>query len=99
MAYENEFSYNDFSDVRGEPLQEYNPFLTIGRITVHLHKNAKRLYVTDVVRAKARYQLNDSDSGVNQFNRQYSDIRAAFLNGRVFFQDMRVKNYFLSLLK
>lgn len=99
MAYENEFSYNDFSDVRGEPLQEYNPFLTIGRITVHLHKNAKRLYVTDAVRAKARYQLNDSDSGVNQFNRQFSDIRAAFLNGRVLFQDMRVKNYFLSLLK
>lgn len=99
MAYENEFAYNDFSDVRGEPIREYNPYLSIGRITIHLHKNSKRLYVTDKVRARARYELNDSDSGVNQFNRQYSDVRAAFLNGRMFFQDMRVKNYFLSLLK
>lgn len=99
MAYENEFAYNDFSDVRSEPLKEYNPFLTIGKITIHLHKNAKRLYVTDKVRAKARYELNDSDSGVSQFNRQFSDIRAAFLNGRVIFQEMRVKNYFQKLIK
>ena len=99
MAYENEFAYNDFSDVRGEPLREYNPYLTIGRITIHLHKNSKCLYVTDKVRAKARYELTDSDSGVYQFNRKHADIRAAFLNGRMYFQEMRVKNYFLSLLK
>lgn len=99
MAYENEFSYNDFSDVKSEPLREYNPFLTIGKITIHLHKNAKRLYITDKVKARAKYNLTDSESGINQFNRQYSDIRAAFLNGRIVFQDMYVKNYFISLLK
>lgn len=99
MAYENEFAYNDFSDVRGEPLREYNPFLTIGRITIHLHKNEKRLYVTDKVKAIPKYKLNDTDSGINQFNRQFSDVRAAFLNGRVIFQDMYVKNYFLTLIK
>lgn len=99
MAYENEFAYNDFSDVRGEPLREYNPFLTIGLLTIHLHKNAKRLYVTEKQRAKAKYTLTDSDSGINQFNRKFSDIRTAYLNGRVFFQDMHVKNIFLSYLK
>lgn len=99
MAYENEFAYNDFSDVRGEPLREYNPFLTIGLLTIHLHKNAKRLYVTEKQRAKAKYTLTDSDSGINQFNRKFADIRTAYLNGRVFFQDMHVKNIFLSYLK
>lgn len=99
MAYENEFAYNDFSDVRGEPLREYNPFLTIGLLTIHLHKNAKRLYVTEKQRAKAKYILTDSDSGINQFNRKFSDVRTAYLNGRVFFQDMHVKNIFLSYLK
>lgn len=99
MAYENEFAYNDFSDVRGEPLREYNPFLTIGLLTIHLHKNAKRLYVTEKQRAKAKYILTDSDSGINQFNRKFSDIRTAYHNGRVFFQDMHVKNIFLSYLK
>lgn len=99
MAYENEFAYNDYTDVRGEPLIEYNAYLTIGKITIHLHKNAKRLYVTDRVKAKARYDLTDSEADVNKFNRQHSDVKAAFLNGRMLFQDMRVKNYFLSLLK
>ena len=99
MAYENEFAYNDFTDVHSEPLREYNPFLTIGRITIHLHKNEKRLYVTDKVKAKARYELNDSESGINQFNRRFADIRSAFLHGKITFQEMRVKNYFLSLLK
>lgn len=99
MAYENEFAYNDFSDVKGEPLREYNPYLTIGKITIHLHKNSKRLYVTDKVKAKARYELNDTDSGINQFNRKFSILKGAFLNGRFLFQDMRCKNYFLSLFK
>ena len=99
MAYENEFAYNDFSDVRSEPLGEYNPYLTIGRITISLHKNSKRLYVTDRLRMKARYNMEDTESGVNKFNRVHSDIKAAYLNGRLCFQDMRVKNYFLSLLK
>ena len=98
MAYENEFAYNDFSDVRGEPLREYNPYLTIGKITIHLHKNAKRLYVTDRVKAKARYELTDTDTGISKFNRQYSDIKAAYRNGRMLFQEMRIKNYFLSLI-
>ena len=99
MAYENEFAFNDFSDVKPEPLREFNPYLTIGRITIHLHKNEKRLYVTDRVKAQAKYKLSDSDSDINIFNRKHSDIRAAYLNGRVRFQEMRVKNYFLSLLK
>lgn len=99
MAYENEFAYNDYTDVRTEPLREYNPYLTIGKITIHLHKNSKSLYVTDAVRAKPRYTLTDSDTDINKFNRQHSDIKGAYLRGRVWFQDMRVKNYFLSLLK
>ena len=99
MAYENEFAYNDFSDVKGEPLREYNPYLTIGKITIHLHKNDKRLYVTDRVRAKPRYELNDNESGVNQFNRKFSILKSAYMKGRFLFQDMRVKNYFLSLFK
>lgn len=99
MAYENEFAYNDYTDVRVEPIREYNAYLTIGKITIHLHKNSKCLYVTDKVKAKPRYQLTDSDTDVNKFNRQHSDIKAAYLRGRLRFQDMRVKNYFLSLLK
>ena len=99
MAYENEFAYNDFSDVHTEPLAEYNPYITIGRITISLHKNSKRLYVTERLRAKARYTMEETESGINKFNRLHSDIKGAYLEGRFSFQDMRTKNYFLSLFK
>ena len=99
MAYNNEFSYNDYTDVSSKPLSEYNPLVTIGRITIHLHKNDKTLYVTDKVKAKAKYTLTDSETHINKFNRNFTDIKVAYLNNRMFFQDMRVKNYFLSLVK
>lgn len=99
MAYNNEFAYNDYTDVSSKPLSEYNPLVTIGRITIHLHKNDKTLYVTDKVKAKARYILTDSETHINKFNRNFTDVKVAYLNNRMYFQDMRIKNYFLNLLK
>lgn len=98
MAFENEFAYNDYTDVSTRPLAEYNPLVSIGRITIHLHKNDKTLYITDRVKQKARYEFTDSETHVNMFNRKFSDIRAAYLKGRLTFQDMRVKNYFLDIV-
>lgn len=98
MAYENEFAYNDYTDVSVKPLHEFNPFVTIGRITIHLHKNDKTLYVTDKMKYKPRYEYTDSDTHRNTFNRKFPEIKAAYLRGRVWFQDMRVKNYFLDII-
>lgn len=98
MAFENEFSYNDYTDVIIKPLQEYNPFITIGRLTIHLHKNDKTLYVTDKVKYKPRHVYTDSPTHINAFNRKFPEIRAAYLRGRIFFQDMRLKNYFLDII-
>lgn len=98
MAFENEFAYNDYTDVSTKPLQEYNPLVTIGRITIHLHKNDKTLYITDKVKYKPRYDYTDSDTHINTFNRKFPEIRAAYMNGRVWFQDMRIKNYFLDII-
>lgn len=98
MAFENEFAYNDYTDVSIKPLQEYNPLVTIGRITIHLHKNDKTLYVTDKVKYKPRHVYTDSETHINTFNRKFPEIRAAYLRGRMFFQDMRIKNYFLDII-
>ena len=98
MAFENEFAYNDYTDVSIKPLQEYNPLVTIGRITIHLHKNDKTLYVTDKVKYKPRYIFTDSETHINAFNRKFPEIRAAYLRGRIVFQDMRIKNYFLDII-
>lgn len=98
MAYGNEFAYNDYTDVGAAPVKEYNPYITIGRITIHLHKSNKTLYVTDRMKS-AKYVLTDSDTDITKFNRKYASIRIAYLNGRMLFQDMTVKNYFLELIK
>lgn len=98
MAFENEFAYNDYTDVMIKPLQEYNPIITIGRITIHLHKNEKTLYVTDKVKYKPRHQFTDSDTHINTFNRKFPEVKAAYLRGKVYFQDMRIKNYFLDII-
>lgn len=98
MAFENEFAYNDYTDVGTKPIQEYNPLVTIGRITIHLHKNDKTLYVTDKVKYKPRHNYTDSTTHINAFNRKFPEIRAAYLRNRITFQDMRIKNYFLDII-
>lgn len=98
MAYGNEFAYNDYTDVCLKPIIEYIPLVSIGKITINLHKNDKTLYITDRVKQKARYEFTDSETHKNSFNRRFGDIRAAYLKGRTYFQDMRVKNYFLDIV-
>ena len=95
MALGNEFSFNDRTDVMTAPLQEFNPYLSIGKITICLHKSNKTLYVVDRLRATPRYKYGDSDTHIQQFNRKHSDVKQAYLNGRMFFNNMTVKNYFM----
>lgn len=98
MAYDNKFAYNDYSDVAQLPLQEYNPIIGLGNIVIHLHKSNKTLYVTGAMRYKPRHVYPDTDYGRMVFQKEAGDVRAAFLRGRMTFQNMTVKNYFLDFL-
>lgn len=104
MAFENEFAYNDYSDVSTKPLQEYKPLIRIGvggyksGIVIFLHKNDKTIYITDGGRANVKYQYSDTDYARNKFIRDYSEIKAAYLRGRITFQSMKVKNEFLKYI-
>ena len=99
MAYENEFAYNDYTDVGTKPLQEYKPIICIGEaVTVYLHKNDKTLYVVAAPAKNARHKYTDTDYGRNKLIRDFPEIRAAYLRGRITFQRMAVKNYFLHFI-
>lgn len=98
MAFENKFSYNDYTDVMQLPLAEFNPLVNIGDLILHIHKNDKRLYVTTQYRAKCRHIYDNSDYCKMKFMRDYPEIRAAYLRGRITFQSMAVKNQFLKYL-
>ena len=97
MAYENEFAYNDYSDVATKPLQEYRPIIRVGALMIHLHKCDKTIYITEPYsqNTHARHVYGDTDYGLMKFRREQSDVRAAYLRGRAVFQNMTVKNLFL----
>lgn len=98
MAFENEFAYNDYSDVRSLPIQNYLPLVSIGEMVINLHKNDKTLYITDTLRARARHIYQDNEAGRRKFNVEFSDVRSAYIQGRVIFNNQKIKNYFKNLV-
>lgn len=95
MAFGNEFAYNDYTDVGAKPIKEYKPLITIGRIVIHLHKSDKTLYVTDFMKCKTPHSYPDTDYGRMTFAKDFPEIRAAYMRGRMTFQNMTIKNQFL----
>lgn len=98
MSLGNQFSKNDDTGVGARPLREYNPLCTVGNITIHIGKGEKILYITDPQKNKGRHIFTDKPSALATFNRTYPDLRVAYQCGRVYFQDMRTKNYFLEYI-
>ena len=98
MAYENAFAYNDYSDVDSKPIKEYKPIITAGEMMIHLHKSDKTLYVTELMKCKTPHIYIDTDYGRMTFAKDYPELKAAYLRGRITFQNMTIKNYFLSFL-
>lgn len=104
MAYENAFAYNDYTDVGTKPLQEYKPLIRIGiggynaGIVIFLHKNDKTIYIAESTNSNVKHQYSDTDYARNKFIRDYPEIKAAFLRGRITFQSMKVKNEFLNYI-
>lgn len=65
MALHNDFSYNDFSDIKHLELKGYDPVIGIGKAYVYRKKGEQRFYVTY---AEARVPHLNSD---NILDRQY----------------------------
>lgn len=95
MAYENAFAYNDYTDVASKPLAEYTPLISCGTFKIHLHKADKTLYITESYKGATKHVYDDSDYSKMKFIRDFPEIKAAYLRGRITFQNMVVKNEFL----
>ena len=98
MAFDNEFAYNDYTDVANKPLAEYKPLIAIGRIIIHLHKADKTLYITEFIKCKTPHTYTDTDYGRMTFVKDFPELKAAYMRGRITFQNMTVKNQFLDFL-
>lgn len=99
MAYGNEFSYNDYTDVAQVPLPEYNLLITVGEISIFLHKSNHSIYITTKNKEKARHLYSESEYGFRTFIKDYPEIKAAYQRGKIIFQSMTVKSYFLNIVE
>ena len=98
MSLKNEFAYNDYTDVDNKPLKEYKPLIRVADTIVHLHKDNKTLYITGNYKCQPKHQYPDTEYGRMTFVKDYPEIKAAYLRGRITFQNMTVKNSFLDYI-
>lgn len=99
MAYENEFAFNDYTDVGQPPIQEYNLLITVGEISIHIHKANHTLYVTNRSKAQARHVYSETEYGFRTFVKDYPEIKFMYQRGKLIFQSMTVKSYFLNIVE
>lgn len=99
MAYGNDFAYNDYTDVCSKALQEFNPLIRIDNIIVHLHKSNKTLYVTADYNCRPKHAYGDNEHDRMKLVRDYPELKAMYLKGRIVFQSMTVKNRFLDFIE
>lgn len=103
MALNNEFSHNDFTDVGRQELNQYKLLCNIedgDGMAIMKHKSKARLYIceqyyygTDIP------TYNGQTYGRNKFIKDWPNIRAYFLRGKIIFQNATIKYNFLAYMK
>lgn len=95
MSLNNEFSADNYENVRSRPLQEFLPLVSIGEITVYEHKSDATYYIIEGVKAPERFTLLTNDR--KSFKRSYWFLYEALLDRRVSYSTAPVKLAFESL--
>ncbi len=105
MALDNEFSHNDFTDVGREEFNQYKLLCNIDiglceGLALMKHKSRPKLYVCE------QYYFgndvptyNGQEYGRNKFIKDYPNVRAYYLRGKMKFQNATLKYEFLAYMK
>lgn len=99
MSLQNEFSYNDASDVKRVNIKQYKPLVrVVDNFTIWEHKDDGTVYITPPTNYPPPKQYNNDDAGRRQFKNDFPDARAVYLNGGVSFQTVGVKSLFIDFI-
>lgn len=99
MSLENEFSYNDASDVERVDLKQYKPLVRVENLfTIWEHKSNGTVYVTPPNAATYGSAYTNDEDGRRRFRNDYPDARALYLTGGVTFQTIGVKSLFIDFI-
>lgn len=97
MSLGNEFSYNDMSDIGHVHLKEYKLYLQIGAVNIYKHKSRDVLYVTDFLSGQCNYSFEGTDSDRLYVRRNFPYLREYYIQRRIIFSDMNIKQKFIDL--
>lgn len=89
MALGNDFDRDTYEHVQSMKLDQYRPFVTVGDITVYIHKTDDLFYVVPGRKAECRYTLLKNDLAA--FRRDYQFLRIAVYDRAVFYATAAVK--------
>lgn len=94
MAYDNEFAFDDFTNIESRSLKEYKAFKAVGEICIYKHKSRNEYYVSEHFSGSPAV-FGSSEREIDYFSRGAGPLRDAYLAGRVWFENYLVKILFI----
>lgn len=99
MSLANAFTQDHPINIVSRDLREYRPVCSIGEITIYRHKSAQEYYVSNH-RSGSPKHYDATPYGCAQFVRdQMVWLRAAYLSGKIFFENYSCQKYLTNYLK
>lgn len=89
MALGNDFSASTYEHVESRSLDQYRPLVSIGKLTVYMHKTEDLFYVVPGVKAEERYTTLKNDFAA--FKRDFQFLRIAIYDREVYYSSAAVK--------
>jgi len=89
MALGNDFSASTYEHVESKPLDQYRPLVSIGNLTVYMHKTEDLFYVVPGIKAEERYTTLKNDFAA--FKRDFQFLKIAIYDRDVYYANAAVK--------
>lgn len=94
MALDNDFIYNDSSDIKSQSLQEYKLICTVGEISIYKHKSKRNYYISEHRTGTASIYKSD-EVGLMRYRKNHGmTLYSAYMRGSVQFENMLTKSLF-----
>lgn len=97
MALDNEFSYNDASNIKSFALREFLPVFQIGDMIYYRHKSKRLYYVTTTSTVKCSF-YDDTERERKRLLHEQPNIKRRYIAGQTWFKSLAIKEKFINLL-
>lgn len=97
MALNNNFSKDNYSDVRPRPLQEFIPLASIGELTLYRHKSDGTYYVSEHRSGDPEIFENTVSDRV-RFRRKYIKAWEAYFDKKLTFETAPIKVFYRAVM-